>query len=322
METGRFLRIRTESRCLPASERQGTGRDGLRVPSRGAVERTDRQVLVQRRKEHPGRPAGHGQTRLAPLLLPVHWEASRGLGRHENGLLDIEAAARGEPVKLRQHTPDFFSTFARPFDWDPEAACPMWDKFLAEVAPNPENQGMLQKLAGLLLVEDVTFQVFFDLYGSGQNGKGVFKAVLQALIGLENICRVPLSDFAEKFTVSELTQKRVNLVGDAETADAGARFRPMGALEGLLKEVTGGPDATMKLEPKGVQGETARPVKARCVFLTNSLTPWVDRTKAIWRRWRLIPFTETISDDKVDGNLVKKIHYHPIGRGLAPGMCK
>lgn len=247
------------------------------------------------------------QLDLLPSCFLSTGKSAGGWVAMRNGLLDIEAAARGENVKLRPHSPDFFSTFARPFDWNPAATCPTWEKFLHEAAPDPENRSMLQKLAGLLLVEDASFQVFFDLYGRGQNGKGVFKAVLQALLGLENICRVPLSDFTEKFVVGELTQKRANLVGDAETVDGGTRFRPTGALEGILKEISGGPDATMKLEPKGVQAETARPVKARCVFLTNSLVPWVDRSNAIWRRWRLIPFTEKIPDDKVDKNLADRI---------------
>ena len=243
---------------------------------------------------------------LPPCFLSTGKPAGGWVAMH-NGLLDIEAAARGEPIQPLRHSADFFSTFARPFDWEPDAQCPMWENLLAEAAPDPENRDMLQMLAGLALTDDVNYQVFFDLYGSGNNGKGVYKAVLQALIGLENICRIPLSDFTEKFVVGELTQKRLNMVGDTETADTATRYRPMGALEGILKEVTGGVDATMKLEPKGVQADTARPVTARCVFLTNTLTPWIDRTNAIWRRWRLIPFTVTIPEEKIDKDLANKI---------------
>lgn len=248
---------------------------------------------------------------LVPSCFLSTGKSAGGWVAMSNGLLDIEAAAdaaaREEPSPgLLPFTPDFFSTFSRPFPWDPEAVCPRWQKFLEEVAPDPQNRTMLQMLAGLLLVEDTRYQVFFDLYGTGANGKGVYKETLQKLIGLENICRVPLPDFTEKFVVGELTQKRVNFVGDAETVDGSRKFS-MGALEGILKEVSGGRDATMKLEPKGVQADTARRVKARCVFLTNSLTPWVDRTNAIWRRWRLIPFTVTIPEERMNLDLSEQI---------------
>ncbi len=243
---------------------------------------------------------------LPSCFLSTGKSAGSWVAMH-NGILDIEAAARGEHVELQPHSPDFFSTFARPFDWAPNADCPMWKTFLAQAVPDPADQAMLQMMLGYLLVEDTSYQVFFDLIGSGQNGKGVFKAVVQALIGLENICRIPLADFTEKFVIGELTLKRVNFVGDSETQDYRTYNRAMGRLEGVLKEVTGGPDATMKLEPKGVQADTARPVKARCVFLTNSLTPWTDRSHAIWRRWRLIPFFTEIDDGQVDPHLAKKI---------------
>ena len=206
-----------------------------------------------------------------------------------NGLLNVEAAARGEPVGLRKFTPDFFSTYALPYEWRSAATCPKFMRFIEEAQPDEEGRRMCQMLAGLLLVPDTSYQVFFVLLGDGGCGKSTFMSVLREMVGRENVCRLPLADFTDKFKVGLLTAKLANLVDDAPQITDGFR-NPMSGIEGILKEATGGL-ATMNYEPKGVDADTSRLVTARCVFCQNPpLPPFADRSEALWRRLRVIPF--------------------------------
>lgn len=225
---------------------------------------------------------------LVPPVFVSTGRSAEGWIAMRNGLLDVVGAARGANVVLRGHTPDFFSCYALPYDWNPAAPCPRFMRFMEESQPDAEGRDMCQMLAGLLLVPITSYQVFWILYGDGGCGKSTYMNIVREMLGRDNVCRVPLADFADKFKIGNLTQKLANLVDDSPTVD-GMR-NAMTGIEGVLKEATGG-RATMNFEPKGVDADTSRLVTARCVFCQNPpLPPFVDRSEGLWRRLRVIPF--------------------------------
>ena len=226
---------------------------------------------------------------LLPPVFLSNGKSAAGWIAMRNGLLDVEAAARGEPVALRPPSSDFFSTLALPYDWNPEAECPRFLHFLESSVPDEESREMLQMLAGLLLVPDTHFQVFWILFGDGGCGKSTFLTILRELVGRENVCSVSLADLNEKFTKGELALKLANLVDDSPTVADGYRSS-MAGIEGELKKITGGM-AAIKLERKGQDPDTTRTVTARCVYCQNPPLPaFADRSDGLWRRIRLIPF--------------------------------
>lgn len=226
---------------------------------------------------------------LAPPCFVDTGKRAEGWIAMRNGLLDVEAAARGEANPLQAHTPAFFSTVSLPYDWNPAAPCPRFMRFLEEVLPDEENREMARMLAGLLLVPDTSFQVFFILYGGGGCGKSTFMDIIREMIGRENVCRLPLGDFTDKFKVGLLTTKLANLVDESPQLADGWHNSTSG-IESILKEATGD-RATMNYEPKGVDADTSRLVIARCVFCQNPpLPPFVDRSDGLWRRLRVITF--------------------------------
>lgn len=224
---------------------------------------------------------------LAPPCFTDTGQSAAGWIALKNGLLDVEAAARGEPGALQSHTPSFFATYALPYEWNPAAPCPRFMRFLEEVLPDEENRVMARMLAGLLLVPDTSYTVFFILLGDGGCGKSTFLRILGAMLGEENVCSVPLSMIAEKHTSHRLTRCLANLVDDSATVDT-TRGQSLAGVEGVLKEVASG--ARIHCEPKGIDPWDA-PAKARCVFTQNPpLPPFVDRSSGIWRRVRVIHF--------------------------------
>jgi putative DNA primase/helicase len=69
-------------------------------------------------------------------------------------------------------------------EYDPEAKAAMWDRFIAEVLPDDEERGFLQRAIGAALYGEVLDNgVVFMLGESGDNGKSVACNVLTRLFG-------------------------------------------------------------------------------------------------------------------------------------------
>ena len=227
---------------------------------------------------------------LVPPVFLSTGKSAAGWIAMRNCLFDVEGYARGRSDTIREHTPDFFSTRALPYDWTSDAQCPRWEKFMEEAQPDDEGYSMCQLLAGLLLVPDTTYNVFFILLGEGGCGKSVFLNVLSAMLTDANVCCVTLDEMREKHTGHRLTQALANLVDDSATADGSKFGLTMAGVEGLLKRVASG--AKIHCEPKGVDPWEAS-ATARCVFCLNGQLPqFTDRTNAIWDRMRVIPFRQ------------------------------
>lgn len=227
---------------------------------------------------------------LTPPCFLDTGKSAEGWAAMENGLLDIEAAAKGEiGTTLPSFTPNFFSTRHFPFKWEPGAQCPRFLRFLEQVQPAPDGREMLQLLAGLLLVSDTSYNAFFVLLGEGGCGKSTFLKIIGGLLGEDNCCSVALAEMSEKHTSHRLTRTLANLVDDSATVDGSKFGQSLAGAEGLLKRVTSG--ARIHCEPKFVDSWDA-PATARCVFCANPPLPqFADRSHALWDRLRIVPFT-------------------------------
>lgn len=191
---------------------------------------------------------------------------------------------------------NFFSTCAVPYEFDPTAQCPRFEKMLAGCQPNPANREILQMFAGLLLVDDTRFQRFWVGYGPGGCGKSQWLFILRALVGGdEHYANVPMQDFGDKHTVGQLTQYRANLVDDGPYA-AGWLSGPATT---ILKASTGGSGAVLKYEPKFVNAKTTRRAKARHFFCQNDPMLLI-ADEALLQRLDVIPFTVHFRDTPRD----------------------
>ena len=192
-------------------------------------------------------------------------------------------------MELKPHTPDLFSTVQLPYDYRPDAGCPRWLQYLQEVqVDTPENIRLLKMMFGLCLIPETRFNVAFYLYGEGGTGKSVCLHVLTKLIGEHNICCIPLNRFGEKFGLYPLTTKLINVVGESPFQ---TKFNELAGAENTLKEVTDG--GIIAIEQKMKNPYQAR-VTARCIFATNNLPLFSDRSNGLWDRLRIISFKTRI----------------------------
>ncbi len=226
-----------------------------------------------------------GQER--PHVIPVR-----------NGLLSLEDFDKGKVPLLIEHTPNYFSLVRLPFDYDPEARCPVWLTFIKDITQeDAELIRVLQAWVGYLLRPDLHEQKFLLCVGEGANGKGVFADVVQELVGRQNCSQVGLARFGNPFALYSTLGKVVNVTSESSHIIEEEA-------ESVLKSFVAGDQFTF--ERKFREPVSAVPT-AKIMISTNALPRFNDRTIGIWRRILLVPFEKTIPEERQVKELAAEI---------------
>ena len=102
----------------------------------------------------------------AEAELPV-WLGTERQGRllsMANGCIDLDALIRSGMTTVESHSPLFFTLTCLPFAYVPDAQCPRWESFLAEVLEgDPQRIRLLQEWIGYCLIPSTQFQKFLLL---------------------------------------------------------------------------------------------------------------------------------------------------------------
>lgn len=158
---------------------------------------------------------------------------------------------------------------------------------------------LVYEIIGACMVTHTRWEKAFMFFGPGANGKSVLGFVLRSIIGAKNTAAVPPKRFGEKFQVSHLEGKRLNLVTEL---DQGERI-PDGSLKALIS------GEVITVENKHQKPREIRPI-AKHVFLTNHLPRLRDHSDGLFRRMIVIPlrrqFTGPDADPNLSENLVKE----------------
>lgn len=212
---------------------------------------------------------------LNPMLLAV-----------ENGTLDLETCTLREP-----DAEDLISK-AIPVAYDPKAKCPNWRRFLKTVLRDQETIDYVQRALGYTLTGLVTEQCFFELYGDGSNGKSTFIEAAQAMLGPYSIA-ASFESFLLKSGESirsDIAHLKGSRFVSATEPREGRKLD-----EGMIKQLTGG-DTIRTRHLYGREFEY-RP-QFKIWLSTNHRIKIVGTDRAIWRRVRLLPFTQVIPESK------------------------
>jgi putative DNA primase/helicase len=266
-----------------AGDRQTRGRlaeHAIRSESAGRL-----AAMVKLARSEPTVPVLPSELDSDPMLLNV-----------SNGTIDLRTG------ELRLHDRGDYITKLAPVNYDPEARCPLWERFLARVMDgNADLVSYLQRIVGYCLTGDVSEQCLFFLHGTGANGKSTFLGALKDVLG----------DYATQ-AVSELLLAKHNDAHPTERADlAGRRFvctietdQGRRMAEALTKQLTGGD--TIKARRLYQDLFEIRPTWK--IFLAANHKPVITGTDfAIWRRVKMIPFAVTIPEEEKDKHLPEKL---------------
>lgn len=144
----------------------------------------------------------------------------------------------GELV-MKPHSFDDWNTVTLPYDYDPNAKCENWLKFIEEVTGNnKEAQDILQEFPGYALMPNCDLQKCLMLKGDGANGKSVYTEIISALFGGESfdgrgyVSFVEPNKFKENFRLMPFMSSFINISSDTETELKGG--------EGVFKRIVAG----------------------------------------------------------------------------------
>jgi len=215
-------------------------------------------------------------------------------------LMVLRQQRGGTETLYRKKSPAFFSKNFAAYPFIPNGQCPKFQRYLDRIMPDPENQRMLQQLAGLALSDITHFEKMWFLTGGGANGKSVFADILAHLVGVQNVCNLDIKQMGERYLGWPLTENKLNISNDLTAVDASH----MAKVEGFLKQIVSG--QRLNVERK-FHDTTTKKCTARLIFVTNSLPAFSDQSNAIFRRTVIIPFLENIPPEEQDQALTQRI---------------
>ena len=224
------------------------------------------------------------------LRPPVR--SNRTLINVQNGTFEITRNWQG----LREFNRKDFLKYQLSFEYNPKSKCPIFDKYLLRVLPDEDCRKVLAEYMGYVFVNNLKLEKALILYGSGANGKSVFFEIVNAILGSENICAYSLQNITkyDSYQRAELTNKLLNYASEIN-----------GRLEAsIFKQLVSG-------EPVEARQIFGKPFimtdYAKLMFNCNELPKEVEQTNAFFRRFIIIPFSETIPPEEQDPELANKI---------------
>lgn len=245
---------------------------GLWVPDDGRIQAEIAARLGNRyRKMHSSNVLD--MIKYTPGILRITCDPVPDYVNVRNGMVDWRKE------KLLPHDPKYCSTVQLPVTYDPNANCPEFDQFLADVLP-ADCIAFMWELIAYTIYSGNPFHIAVMLYGKGRNGKGTLMRVLKALLGARNTSSVTLYELMDnRFRSATLYGKLANLAGDLD-----GRWLDNTA---IFKALTGGDT---------IQGE----IKHGAIF---DFSPWAlpfysmnkpfssaDSSEGWWARWIVVPF--------------------------------
>lgn len=207
-----------------------------------------------------------------------------------NGILNIDTG------ELESHTPEFLSPIQLPVRFDSQADCPKITSFISEVLPK-DVEALGYEVPGHLAVPDTKFQKAVLFKGSGGNGKSTLLALIEALVGPQNVSHVSLQDLGgNRFAGAELYGKLANICADLSNRSSES--------SSLFKQIVGGD--RIRGERKYGPGFYFRPF-SRLMFSANEIPASPDVSHAYQRRWIIIPFPNRFEDENEDREILEKL---------------
>jgi putative DNA primase/helicase len=132
----------------------------------------------------------------------------------QNGIFHLEDRV------LIPHSLGFFTQNSLPFDYDEQATCPVWEKFLEDVWPDDQATiDTLQEMFGYILSGDTKQQKFFNIIGPRRSGKGTINKVLVSLLGQHNTVAPELGELCDPFGLQPWLGKLLASFTDARAPE-------------------------------------------------------------------------------------------------------
>ena len=208
----------------------------------------------------------------------------------------------------RPHDPADLMTRCSPAAFDLDAKCPRFDRFLAEIQPDPEVRAYLARLFGYSSVGLVREHALAVCWGTGANGKSVLLLAVSHVLG----------DYAKPGPASLVVANGNHTPHPTDVAACvGSRLvvvheTARGATfdASKVKILTGGDDLTAR----HMREDFFAFKPSHTLVMLSNYRPVADATDAaLWRRVQLVPFEVVIPEERRDGELAERLRSEASG---------
>jgi P4 family phage/plasmid primase-like protien len=213
-------------------------------------------------------------------VMPEEMNRGARLLNVGNGILDLSTGI------LHPHDMEMRQTRLFGANFNPQAVCPEFEKFMAQVLPDEAMRSYVQRALGYSLLGDVDHRAMFLIYGPSGTGKSTLMETMRAVFA-DYGTTAPSGTFRDRSREGGPTNdlhglRNKRFVTTSETAE-GANFD-----ENLLKRLTG----RDSLQSRELYQANQEWVPECTLWLaTNHPPKFNSDDDAIWRRAKLIPFT-------------------------------
>lgn len=205
-----------------------------------------------------------------------------------NGMYDLETHT------LLQHSYTYYSTIQIPIEYDKNAECTNFEKFLHEsFLGDKESICVAEEWLGYAMTADTKAQKALVLYAKGRNGKGVYLHILGACVGKENTSNVAITELSNSFMRSSLHNKLANICSEMELNSRSLNTQ-------YFKMITG--EDEIMVEEKHKPAFSLKPT-VKLIYSTNNLPHTKDVTLGFKRRLSILHFKNTVAEKDIDVNL-------------------
>ena len=226
-----------------------------------------------------------GQIRRTKMKMNPEEEVPLNLLCIKNGILNVDTR------EVMPHSPDYFFISKIPIEFNKDAKCPKFDKFLSQVLPEEEKRKLVQELFGYCLRREYRFERAFMFVGKPDSGKSTVINMLTKMIGENNCEHISLDQLIEdQYMRANLYGKFVNSHADIDKKDI--------EQTGIFKVLTG--KDGMTVERKYGKKITFTNY-AKLIFSCNDLPKIRNDDRGFFKRWIITKFTNVI--DKSHMNL-------------------
>lgn len=219
----------------------------------------------------------------------------------KNGVFDLKEYC------LKKHNSKyyFFNTIDSNYDEDlkfKKFKKSRFSQFLKEITnEDKELEELIQEICGYAISNLNNAKKFFVFWGKGNEGKSVLLDVLAHVVGRESISTVDLQDLCDKNEVIHLKDKIINISNELPSSIV----KDTANIKSLVC------DTDMIVGRERYKDSISFYNKAKLLFACNEL-PKVnggssEKNKAYFNRIIIVPFLNSIPEDKQDKTLIEKL---------------
>jgi putative DNA primase/helicase len=217
----------------------------------------------------------------------------QGYVNFNNGILRLRDKV------LLPHSVEFGFKYCLPYDYNPYATAPRFDKFMDEITMNDKElrQLLLEFMAYAISgLPSRWGQKALVLTGKGKNGKSVFLETMQKLVGKDCFSAVSMGNLSNPVSRYNLISKLFNVCEETPN-------KSLADSSDFKSIVSGGTLEVKKLYHQ----PTHASINCKLIFACNELPANYDYSDGVFRRLLIVPFKASFYNEKDDKGIYEEL---------------